>query len=85
MSVPEHPKNLLEMLDSDNLDDRLMAIGILWETGDESALSMLREWMAVVNKELYALVVAVGKLKRRLGVKKNQSRECIVYCMSTDT
>jgi len=85
MSVPEHPKNLLEMLDNDNLDDRLMAIGILGETGDESALSMLREWMAVVNKELYALVVAVGKLKRRLGVKKTQSRECVVYCMSTDT
>jgi HEAT repeat protein len=58
MSVPEHPKNLLEMLDSDNLDDRLMAIEILGETGDESALSMLRERMAVVNKELYALVVA---------------------------
>jgi len=58
MSVPEHPKNLLEVLDSDNLDDRLMAIEILGETGDESALSMLRERMAVVNKELYALVVA---------------------------
>jgi hypothetical protein len=34
MSVPEHPKNLLEILDSDNLDDRLMAIEILGETGD---------------------------------------------------
>lgn len=39
MSVPEHPttscrQNLLEMLDSDNLDDRLMAIEILGETGD---------------------------------------------------
>ncbi|MCJ7530562.1 MAG: hypothetical protein MUO64_05960 [Anaerolineales bacterium] len=56
--MPEHPKNLLEVLDSDNLDDRLMAIEILGETGDESALSMLRERMAVVNKELYALVVA---------------------------
>jgi len=41
--------------------------------------------MAVVNKELYALVVAVGKLKRRLGVKKTQSREWIVYWMSADT
>ena len=40
MSVPEHPttscrQNLLEMLDSDNLDDRLEeAIEILGETGD---------------------------------------------------
>ena len=46
------------MLDNDNLDGHLMAIEILGETGDESALSMLRERMAVVNKELYALVVA---------------------------
>jgi len=39
MSAPEHPttscrQNLLEMLDRDNLDDRLMAIEILGETGD---------------------------------------------------
>jgi len=32
--VPEHPKNLLEMLDSDNLDDRLEAIEILGVNGD---------------------------------------------------
>jgi hypothetical protein len=30
---------------------------------------MLRERMAVVNKELYALVVAVGKLKRLFDFK----------------
>jgi len=37
--------------------------------------------MAVVNKELYALVVALGKLKRQLGVKKTQSREWEVGCI----
>lgn len=60
---------LLEMLASDNLDERLTAIEVLGEIGDEEALRALRGRMAVVNKELHALVIAVGKLRRRLGVK----------------
>jgi HEAT repeat protein len=57
------------MLASDDLDERLTAIEVLGEIGDEEALRALRERMAIVDKEHYALVVAVGKLKRKLGVK----------------
>jgi len=32
-------------------------------------LRVLRERLASVNEEVYALIVAVGKLKRKLGVK----------------
>jgi HEAT repeat protein len=62
-------KDLLEMLDSDDLDDRLTASQVLGETGDEEALKILRERLALVNEEMTALIVAVGKLKRKLGVK----------------
>ena len=65
----EQAKELLEMLDSDDLDERLVGIQVLGEIGDEDALEALRERMAMVNKELHALVVAVGKLKRKLEVK----------------
>jgi HEAT repeat protein len=57
------------MLADDDLDDRLTAIQVLGEIGDEEALKILRERLAVVNEEITALIVAVGKLKRRLGVK----------------
>jgi HEAT repeat protein len=60
---------LLEPLNSNDPDDRVMAIQILGEVGDQRALSKLRERLAIVNKELLALVVAIGKLKKRLGVK----------------
>ena len=60
---------LFEMLASDDLDERLTAIEVLGEIGGEEALRALGERMAIVVKEHYALVVAVGKLKRRLGVK----------------
>jgi len=43
-----------------------MALG---EIGDEVALRALSERMVPVNEELSALVVAVGNLKRKLGVK----------------
>lgn len=55
------------MLASDDLEDRLMAIDMLGETGDEEALSLLRQRLNLVNRELNILVAAVGKLKRRLG------------------
>jgi len=60
---------LLEQLESDDPEDRLTAARVLGEIGDEQALRALRARMTVVNRELYALVVAVGKLKRKLGVK----------------
>jgi HEAT repeat protein len=59
--------DLLAMLDSDDLAARLTAIQVLGEIGDAAALAALRARMTPVNKELAALIVAVGKLKRRLG------------------
>lgn len=69
MDRTEQIKDLLEMLDSADLDHRLTAIQVLGEIGDEEALKILRERLALVNEEITALIVAVGKLKRRLGVK----------------
>ena len=65
----EQVGELLEMLAGDDLDDRLTAIQVLGEIGDEAALKILRERLALVNEEITALIVAVGKLKRRLGAK----------------
>lgn len=47
---------------------------VLGEIGGEDALRTLRERMALVGKKYYELVVAVGKLKKRLGVKKEVKR-----------
>jgi len=58
--------DLLDMLASDDLEDRLMAIEILGETGDEEALSLLRQRLALINRELDVLAAAVGRLKHRL-------------------
>jgi len=69
MDRTEQIRELLEMLAGDDLDDRLTAIQVLGEIGDEEALKALRERLAVVNEEITALIVAVGKLKRKLGVK----------------
>jgi HEAT repeat protein len=66
---PETLRELMRLLKSDDLTDRLTAIMALGEIGDEAALRALRERMAPVNEELSALVVAVGNVKRRLGVK----------------
>lgn len=69
VSKPAQTSDLLAMLASDNLDERVTAIEALGEIGDERALKMLRERLALVSKEHHALVVAVGKMKRKLGVK----------------
>lgn len=61
---------LMKMLESRNLDERLMAIELLGEVGDQRALKAIRVRMAPVNKELAALITAVGKLKRSLGDKR---------------
>jgi hypothetical protein len=47
----------------------LQAAQLLGEIGDERALQALSQRLTPVNRELYVLVVAVGKLKRKLGVK----------------
>lgn len=61
--------DLIKLLDSDDVEARLTAIEILGHVGDEAALQKLRDRLAPVNRELKALVIAVGSLKRKLGVK----------------
>jgi HEAT repeat protein len=58
---------LIKMLNSKNLDDRVVAIHILGEEGDRDALIILRERLSSVSKEMNELVIAVGKLKRKSG------------------
>jgi HEAT repeat protein len=60
---------LLDVLESDNLDDRIIAIQALGEIGDTEALRRLRERMKVVSGEHYALYAAIGKIKRKLRIK----------------
>ncbi len=60
---------LFQMLDHKEADKRVRAIEVLGETGDEHALKALRERMKLIGKEHHALIVAVGKLKKRLKVK----------------
>ena len=62
-------EQLAQMLDSGNLEQRVTAIETLGEIGDAAMLRRLRERLALVGKEHHALIVAVGKLKRRLGAK----------------
>ena len=59
--------DLLDMLASDDLEDRLMAIKVLGETGDEEALSLLRQRLTLVSRELDILVTAIDRLKHSLG------------------
>ena len=60
---------LFRMLDSEKQDDRLTAIETLGEIGDADALQVLRARLKKANAELATLIAAVGKLKRKLGVK----------------
>ncbi len=62
-------RQLLALLESGVLDDRIRAIEALGEIGDEAALAALGARLAPASRELQALVVAVGKLKKRRGVK----------------
>ena len=60
---------LLRQLYDDNDNVRIKAINKLGDIGDELCLKDLRERLRLVNEEHMALIVAVGKLKRKLGVK----------------
>lgn len=66
---PGRPREILPLLDSSDLEERLNAIRILGEMGDAEALAALRTRLKTVSSEHTALVVAVGKLKRRLKIK----------------
>lgn len=60
---------MINLLGSIHLEDQLMAINILGEIGDETALKKLREKLVIVNQELQALITAVGKLKNKINLK----------------
>ena len=47
---------------------RIAAINTLGGIGDELCLKELREQLKVINTEHQALIVAVGKLKKKLGI-----------------
>ena len=57
------------LLASAEREERLLGIHLLGETGDLAALEALRGHMNLVNRELLELILAVGKLKIKLGVK----------------
>ena len=65
MKIP----GLINMLNSKNPDDRIVAIHILGEEGDRDALKKLMERLSYISKEMNTLVIAVGKLKRRFVIK----------------
>ncbi len=69
ISPEEQLAELLVMLESESRQERLTAIRALGEIGDLTALQKLRERLGPVNRELQELIIAVGKLKKRLGVK----------------
>lgn len=56
-------------LDNEKQETRIQAINQLGEIGDELCLKELRERMKYISDEHRALIIAVGKLKRKLGVK----------------
>ena len=54
------------MLDSESLPDRRTVIQVLGELGDMATQQRLREQPFRVSQEHQGLVIAVGKLKKRL-------------------
>jgi HEAT repeat protein len=66
---PSSPRDLLPLLDSPDPEERLAAIRIPGEMGDAEALTALRMRLKTLSAEHTALIVAVGKLKRRWKIK----------------
>ena len=60
---------LLNQLDNDNIHKRINAITTLGEVGDELCLQELRDRMKFMHDEYQALIIAIGKLKKRLEIK----------------
>lgn len=75
MNATEQIGDLLTILGDHDLNERVAAIQILGEIGDEDTLRILRERLALANKETAALIIAVGKLKKKLGVKERGYHE----------
>jgi HEAT repeat protein len=55
-------------LDDEDKNVRINAINHLGETGDELCLKELRERLRSISDEHLALVIAIGKLKKNLGL-----------------
>jgi hypothetical protein len=59
----------LHQLEDDDQEVRINAINQLGETGDVLCLKELRERLKFITREHQALIIAVAKLKRELGIK----------------
>ena len=59
----------LRQLDDEDPIVRINAINKLGETGDELCLQELRKRLKEISPEHQALIIAVGKLKKSLGLK----------------
>lgn len=59
----------IRQLDNGDLELRIDAINHLSDSGDELCLTELRKRLKIMNEEHMALIIAVGKLKRSLGLK----------------
>lgn len=59
----------LHNLSSEDQRMRIAAINKLGDIGDELCLKELREQLKELSVEHQALIIAVGKLKRKLGIK----------------
>lgn len=60
---------LLQQLDDEDRSIRIHAINELANSGDELCLNELRSRLKESNEEHMALIIAVGKLKKALGIK----------------
>jgi HEAT repeat protein len=59
----------IRQLDDADIVVRIDAINQLGKTGDEVCLKELRKRLKEMSKEHQALIIAVGKLKKSLGIK----------------
>jgi HEAT repeat protein len=61
--------SFLRQLDDEDPTVRINAINQLGETGDELCFQELRKRLREISPEHQALIIAVGKLKKNLGIK----------------
>ena len=61
--------NYLRQLVDEDPEVRINAINQLGESGDELCLQELRKRLKEISPEHKALIIAVGKLKKNLGIK----------------
>ena len=59
----------LQQIYNEDQNVRINAITQLGEIGDKLCLKELRAQLKFITKEHQALIIAVGKLKQKLGVK----------------